>query len=655
MALRSLRAMDTPGQRFRFGPYESRPESRELYKYGFKLKVRPQPLQVLNALLSRAGEVVTRDDLRRRLWSSETFVDFEHSLYTSVKEIRGVLGDSANEPRYIQTLPKLGYRFIAPVEVIESAAVAIPGAPDSTAEDSDAPAAASVGSTPWRWTLAGAIVAVFLVALGAGAYYFHIHQETRPQPALNRFVLAVLPFENLTGDPAQEYLSDGLTEEMIAQLGRLDPAHLGVIARTSVMHYKHRQEQLQQIGRELAVQYVLEGSVRRDSGKVRISAQLVEMKDQTPVWSRQFDRELGGLLALQAEIAQEIADEIQPILGSDHKRIAADRKFTASPSSYEAYDLYLKGRYFWNKRTKEGFQQAAEYFQQAISKDPNYARAYAGLADTYGLMSTWSLVPQNEFMPKARDAALKALRIDANVAEAHASLALVAENYDYDWQTAEKEFRQAIQLDPAYGTAHQWYAECLSFQGQFAEALAESERARQLDPLSVIIARDHGTILYFSRQYDRAIEQFRTVREMDPDFPPSGALIQAYVQKGQFADAFNELEKWRTPDYKITSDYKIWYWYYFVNVCGRSGQWEPARRALAKLEHIARHSKSDLTVLLLVAYVGMDRRDEAIALLQKAYAQHSSYVVALKVEPYFDPLRSDPRFQDLLRRVGLAQ
>src|SRR5580704_10408012 len=253
MALRSLRTIDMPGLRFRFGPYESRPESRELYKHGFKLKVRPQPLQVLNALLSRAGEVVTRDDLRRRLWSSETFVDFEHSLYTSVKEIRGVLGDSADEPQYIQTLPKLGYRFIAPVEVVESAAAAIPGAPDSTAEDSDAPAAASVGSKPWRWTLAGAIVAVFLVALGAGAYYFHIHQATRPQPALNRFVLAVLPFANLTGDPAQEYLSDGLTEEMIAQLGRLDPAHLGVIARTSVMHYKNSREPLEKIGNALGV------------------------------------------------------------------------------------------------------------------------------------------------------------------------------------------------------------------------------------------------------------------------------------------------------------------------------------------------------------------------------------------------------------------
>ena len=461
-------------------------------------------------------------------------------------------------------------------------------------------------------------------------------------------MLAVLPFENLTGDAGQDYFSDGMTEEMIAQLGHLDPEHLGVIARTSVMHYKNGHEQLAQIGRDLAVQYVLEGSVRRDSGKVRITAQLVQMKEQMPVWSRQYDRELSGLLALQGEIAQEIADEIQPILGSDHKLIAADRKSSASPSSYEAYDLYLKGRYFWNKRTKDGFQQAAEYFQQAIAKDPNYARAYAGLADTFGLMSTWLLVPQNEFMPKARDAALKALRIDASIAEAHASLALVAEHYDYDWQTAEKEFKQAIQLDPGYGTAHQWYAECLSFQGRFDEALAESERARQLDPLSVIIARDHGTILYFSRQYDRAIEQFRAVRQMDPDFPRSGGFIEAYVQREQFADALAELDKPRTYGSAV------WYWSYLAYVCGHSGQRAQAQRALARLELLARRSPSDLTLPLLVAYVGTDRKDETIALLQKAYSEHSGVLVTIKVDPHYDPLRDDPRFQDLLRRVGLA-
>jgi len=304
----------------------------------------------------------------------------------------------------------------------------------------------------------------------------------------------------------------------------------------------------------------------------------------------------------------------------------------------------------WNKRTKDGFQQAAEYFQKAIAKDPNYARAYAGLADTFGLMSTWFLAPQNEFMPKARDAALKALRIDPSVAEAHTSLALVAENYDYDWQTAEREFRQAIQLDPGYGTAHQWYAECLSWQGRFEEASAESERARQLDPLSVIIARDHGTILYFSRQYDRAIEQFRAVREMDPDFPRTGALIEAYVQKGQFADALAELDKLRT---RAGTD-ELWYRSYSAYILGRSGQQAQAMRALARTEHLARYLRPEPTLALVIAYVGTDRKDEAIALLQKGYADHSSLVITLKVKPYFDPLRSDPRFQDLLRKVGLA-
>jgi tetratricopeptide (TPR) repeat protein len=314
---------------------------------------------------------------------------------------------------------------------------------------------------------------------------------------------------------------------MIAQLGRLDPQHLGVIARSSVMRYKHGQQQLDHIARELGVQYVLEGSVRRDSDEVRISAQLIQMKDQTHLWARQYDRELSGLLALQGEIAQEIADEIQLTLGDDHKRIATDLNHAASPSSYEAYDLYLKGRYFWNKRTRQGFQQAIDYFQQAVSKDTNYARAYAGLADSYALMSSYGFASPNDLMPKARAAALRSMQIDDGLAEAHTSLALITENFDWDWQTAEREFRRAIQLDPNYATAHQWYAECLSFQGSFDEALRESERARQLDPLSLIISTDDGAILYYSRQYDRAIEHFRAVLAMEPSFPRAHMVIFA--------------------------------------------------------------------------------------------------------------------------------
>jgi len=237
-----------------------------------------------------------------------------------------------------------------------------------------------------------------------------------------------------------------------------------VIARTSVMHYKHTQQPIQQIGRDLGVEYVLEGSVRRETGKVRINAQLVRTKDEMRLWSRQYDRDLSSLLALQGEIAQEISDEIGLMLDEGRNRTAGEGKRAASPSSYEAYDLYLQGRYFWNKRTPAGFHQAAEYFQQAIAKESNYARAYAGLADTFALMSSWFLAPQHEVIPKARTAALKALQLDDGLAEAHTSLAVIAQNYDYDWQTAEKEYRRAIQLDPGYATAHQWYAECLSFQ-----------------------------------------------------------------------------------------------------------------------------------------------------------------------------------------------
>ncbi len=632
----------SPSPVYRFGVFQANLAARELRKHGVRIRLPGQPFCILSMLLEKPGEVVTREEMRQRLWSSDTFVDFEHSLNSAIKKLRAALGDTPENSRYIETVPRMGYRFIAPVEEISAADTTV-----DAAEVNVPTSVKEVKETPRPTWLASVGIAVCLLA-ALGAYVLWSNSKPRPQPLSRRLMLAVLPFENLTGDAGQDYFSDGLTEEMIAQLEHLDPERLGVIARTSVMHYKHGHEQLAQIGRELAVQYVLEGSVRRDSGKVRITAQLVQMKEQMPVWSRQYDRELSGLLALQGEIAQEIADEIQPILGSDHKLIAADRKSSASPSSYEAYDLYLKGRYFWNKRTKDGFQQAAEYFQQAIAKDPNYARAYAGLADTFGLMSTWLLVPQNEFMPKARDAALKALRIDASIAEAHASLALVAEHYDYDWQTAEKEFKQAIQLDPGYGTAHQWYAECLSFQGRFDEALAESERARQLDPLSVIIARDHGTILYFSRQYDRAIEQFRAVRQMDPDFPRSGGFIEAYVQREQFADALAELDKPRTYGSAV------WYWSYLAYVCGHSGQRAQAQRALARLELLARRSPSDLTLPLLVAYVGTDRKDETIALLQKAYSEHSGVLVTIKVDPHYDPLRGDPRFQDLLRRVGLA-
>jgi TolB-like protein/DNA-binding winged helix-turn-helix (wHTH) protein/Flp pilus assembly protein TadD len=632
------------GRVLRFGVFDVNLSARELRKHGTRIRLPGQPFRILGMLLEKPGEVVTREEMQQRLWASDTFVDFEHSLNSAIKKLRAALGDSPESPRYIETIPRVGYRFIAPVEeisvvgrhMVETAADAA-----NVAATAGAPA-----SRPRQVMMLAGIFMAFVITVTAG-YFVWSRSRVRPQRAAARLMLAVLPFENLTGDAGQEYFSDGLTEEMIAQLGRLDPDHVGVIARTSVMRYKHGQEQLAQIGRDLGVQYVLEGSVRRESGRVRVTAQLIQLKDQSRVWSREYDRELNSLLALQGEITQEIADEIQLTLGGGHRVIAAARTNPISPGSYETYDLYLKGRYYWNKRTPDGFHQAADYFQQSIAKDPNYAQAYAGLADTLALLSTWSFAPPNEMMPKARAAALRALQIEEGLSEAHTSLAVIAENYDYDWRTAENEFRKAIQLDPSYATAHQWYAECLAWQGRFQEALAESERARQLDPMSLIIAADHGAILYFARQYDRAIEQFRALQVMEPDFPRAHLVVLAYVEKGMFAEALTDIANWHHSD-----GTPVWEVQAFI--LARAGQQEQARRMFAKWELWHKDRPRLTTAYIPMAYISMGRKDEAIAYMQQAYSEHSNAIVEIKVAPYCDPLRGDARFQNLLQLMRLA-
>lgn len=635
-----------------FGDFTVNPRARTVHKHGVRLKLHGQPFEILLLLLERPGEVVTREELQAKLWPADTFVDFEHGVNTAVKKLRRTLGDSADEQRFIETVPRIGYRFIAPVNLAESpASTAIP-APQNIAKYSGGTNISSHRTRrTWAfrfWPILAGISVVLIVS--AGAYLLRSRSPNRPQPPTSHVMLAVLPFENLTGDASQDYFSDGLTEEMIAQLGQLNPQRLGVIGRASVMQYRENQKPLSQIARDLGIQYVLEGSVRRDSEKVRITAQLIQVSDQKTVWSRQYDRGLTTLLALQQEIAQEIADEIQLALGDGQKRIAPARGLANSPTSYDAYDLYLKGRYFLNNRNAQGFQQAIEYFQQAIAKDPRYALAYAGLADSYALTSSYSLDPDENLIPKARAAALRALQIDENLAEAHTSLALIAENYDWDWQTAEKEFRRAIELNPNYPTAHQWYAEYLAWQGRFDEAFAESERARQLDPLSLIITTDHSAILYYSRQYDRAIEQLHTVLDMESTFPRAHAiLIQAYVQKGQFAQALADIEKQRRVDDSPGN------WAMESYVYGRAGQLAQARRALAKFEQLNRHGQLDPAAMHVLAYVGIGDKEKLFSALQQASQERSNSLTALKVDPMYDPFRADPRFQALLRRVGLAQ
>jgi TolB-like protein/DNA-binding winged helix-turn-helix (wHTH) protein/Tfp pilus assembly protein PilF len=664
----------TPSQpkplKLRFSVFEVDFASRELFKGGMRLKVQKQPFTVLCTLLERAGEVVSREELRELLWPDNTFVEYEDSLNTAVRKLRAALSDSSDFPRYIETVARQGYRFIAPVEAVsvqvtevadvkegsrnERIAVA-PAAPEHIGADASPARSEQVPVRPQQTgrttrsrrmkslLVLASVLGLVLIAALVG-YSRWSGSRTQPQVASGRTMLAVLPFENLTGDPSQEYFSDGLTEEMISQLGNLDSLHLGVIARTSVMRYKNSQAPLDQVGRELGVQYVIEGSVRRDSNNVRVTAQLIQTRDQTHVWAREYDRELKGLLVLQGEIAEEIANEIQLTLDG-HKPAVAQA--SRSPRQYEAYDLYLKGQYFFNKRTGTGFEEAISYFQQATAKDPNYARAYAGLADCYALMGGYSERPQVEFISKARAAALKALEIDQNLPEAHTALALIVQNYDWDWQTAEKEFRRAIELNPNYATAHHWYAEHLMWRGRFDEALQESERARQLDPLSLIIAADNGAVLYFSRQYDRAIEKWRSVLEMDNDFPRAHLIVGAYAEKGMFGAALADNEKFR-PVTPVSS-----YWSWRAYIYGRSGKEAQARHALRELLQSNRSHPVD-AMIVAWGYRGVGDKDKALAWLEKAYAEHSIELVSMKVNPGYDLLRGDPRFQDLLKRVGLA-
>lgn len=614
---------------YEFGEFRLNATRRTLEQGQELVALTPKAFEILLILVESAGQVVGKDELMKAVWP-DSFVE-ESNLTQTVFMLRKALGQ-ARDQGYILTVPGRGYRFAAEVK-----AVGIPPQGEAPT-DAGVEATESSGRRAMlrRWWPALPLIAGVLV-LGVLAYYKWL--RPRPVPA-GRTMLAVMPFQNLTGDSAQEYFSDGMTEEMIGRLGNLDPQHLGVIARTSVMLYKSNPKPLDQVGRELGVQYVLEGSVRRDTEKLRITAQLINVKDQTHLWARDYDRPAKDLLAVQQEITQEIADELKLTLDAAPSRnVTAERAAVSQSTSYEAYDLYLEGRYFLSKRTKEGFPQAADYFQQAIAKDGSYARAYAGLADTYALMSTWEQGPANELMSQARAAALRALALDESLAEAHASLGLIAENYDYDWQTAEKEFRRAIQLDPGYATGHQWYAECLSWQGRFEEALAESERARQLDPLSLIIATDHASIFYLSRQYDVAIAQSRTVLAMDASFQRAhGILSHSYVQSGRFPEALGEAEFG-------LSEPEAWGWRAYVY--GRWNHKAEAEHALHRLEELSPQPSR----WHLLAYIGTGRNDLAIQLLQKDFALHSPLMATLKTDPDFDPLRSDPRFQQLLARV----
>ncbi len=634
--------------RVQFGPFTADLRTGELLKHGIHLRLQDRPFAILAMLLEQPGKVVTREEMKARLWPDGTFVDFDNNISSAIGKLRAALGDSAAEPRYIETVGR-GYRFTAEVSL-----VAAPAEPVTEfAETADKRSARQASYRPpaasgwWsrKWLQIGGIAALLAIAGGVAIFQWSRSRTTSPS-APRRMMLAVLPFANLTGDPGQEYFSDGLTEEMITQLGSLDARQLGVIARTSVMRYKNSHASLPQIGAELGIDYLLEGSVRREGGRVRITAQLINVRDQTHVWAREYDREPKDLLAVQTEIAQEIGDEIKLSLGEDQvKRPAAPPSM--SPQQVEAYDLYLKGQYFFAKRQPPDLQKAVDLFEQATAIDPNYAPAWATLADCYALLPDYEAVPQSEFIGKARAAALRALKLDDKLPEAHTALGLIVQNYDWDWQAAEKEFRRAIQLNPNYVTAHHWYAEHLMWRGRFQEAFDENAKAQQLDPLSLIVAADRGVIYHYTHQYDAAIRQFRRVLDLDPDFPRAHMIRFAYVEKGMFPEALASVARVRALS-------QPWAWADLAYIEGRAGNLTEARRAVGELQRMSREKQVD-QALFVRAYVGVGDNQQALASLEKAYAEHSDVLTGLKVDPIYDPLRGDVRFQRVLQQVGLAQ
>jgi len=560
----------------RFGVFEVDFRAGELRKQGVKIKLQKQPLQVLEMLLARPGEIVTRGELHQSIWPPNTFVDFEQGLHSAIKRLREALNHSAEVPRFIETLPGRGYRFIA-----------------------------SIGAAP------GKIQS-----------------------------LAVLPLENLSRDPEQEYFADGMTEVLISNLAKIGA--LQVVSRTTAMHYKGTHKLLREIARELGVDGVVAGTVVRSGERGRISAQLINAHTDTHVWAESYDRDLRDILALQSEVAQAIVKEIQITLTPREKLQLA----RTQPVSSEAYEAYLRGRYYWNKRTGEGVKKGEYYFRDAIDRDPMYAPAYAGLADSYVVQAYWGFASAKESAGRAGTFARKGLEIDDTLAEAHASLAFATHMYDWDFVRAEVAFRRSIELNPRYAPARQWYALYLAMMGRWDLATTEIHRALQLDPISPIIHVAFAGMLIFTRKWDESLEQSQRALELDPSFPQARWMLGwAYALKGVYPQAIAELREGA----KRTGGASLFLFAlgYVYGVAGEEGE---ARKILEQLLELSKRCYV-MPYWIATVYAGLGDKDEALHWLERAYRERSVWMAFLKVQPWFDALRPDPRFQDLLRRM----
>jgi len=639
-----MRQANDPSGRLRFGVFEVDLRAGELTKRGLRIKLQEQPFQVLAMLLEKPGELVTREELRQKIWG-QTVVDFDHGLNKAINKIREALGDSAENPRFVETVARRGYRFLADVTPIDTAANTQPG-PETEGlvalPDSHRVELAGVGVPPERphrsyaRTGVGLGLALVLAASLSWIFYFQNQSSSKIRS------LAVLPLESLSGGVAQDYFTDGMTDQLITDLGQISA--LRVISRTSAMAYKGVHRPLAEIARELNVEAVVEGTVLRSGERVRITAQLIQVPNEKHLWAQSYEGDLQDTLALQNSVARAIAQQIQVALNPQEE--AALKK--SNPVNAEAYEAYLKGRYFWNKRTTEGLVRATDYFHHAIDTDPRYAKAYSGLADSYALSGDWEygiLSPQDAF-PKAKAAATKALALDDNLSEAHTSLAFIEDLYDWDWASAEKEYKRALALNPGYATAHHWYAWHLIVMGRTDEGIAELRKSESLDPLSLIISADLADALCIAHRYDESVQQSQKTIEMDPHFAVAHyQLGQALEQKHRHDEAIAEFR--RAMD---LSGGNTTFESNLANAYAVSGRKEEAMKIVKDLE--SRRSQSSATdASIALIYVGLGDNDQAMIWLNKAY--QARFNPSILMRPAFDPLRSGPQFQDLLRRIGL--
>jgi TolB-like protein/DNA-binding winged helix-turn-helix (wHTH) protein/Flp pilus assembly protein TadD len=629
----------------RFGIYEISLQSGELRKSGVRIRVQQQPLKLLEILLEHPGQVVTREELRNRLWPNDSFGDFDQAVNIAIAKVRGALGDSADNPRFIETLPKRGYRFIADVSITESDPyLARPESGRIEVSEDQFREASSAPSKRSAWLKARTAIGLVLILILTLLVMWLFRSRNRASATTTIRSIAVLPLENLSGDAAQDYFADGMTDQLITDLAQISA--LRVISRTSAMTYKGARKPLPEIARQLHVDAVVEGTVLRSGEQVRITAQLIQASADTHLWADSYEGNLSDTLVLQKQVAQAIADRIRIEL-TPGEQAGLRRRKVVDP---QAYEDYLRGRYFWNKRTADGLRKAIEYFNQAIAKDPNYAPAYSGLADSYALAGDWqyAAMTTKEALPKAKAAAMKALELDNTLSEAHTSLAFCLEGFDWDSETAESEFRRAIELSPGYATAHHWYAWHLALIGRKSEALSEMRKAQNLDPLSLIINADLAELLLIEGSTSEAIDQSRKTIEMDLGFALAhNQLGQAYLEEHKFPEAISELQK----AVQLSEDSPTC----VANLARAFAESGKKTEATALLNELKARSSSGYPYAAELAsvYTALGDKNEAMASLEKGYEERFNPGVLLR--PAFNPLRSDPVFQDFERRIGLPR